>query len=415
MARGSIVWRCRICGTRKTRGTCRHEGAQYSLVYLIPRWDAERGCVVKARKWETAGTDKDRASKQLADKLKSTHDGSYRELKESTFAAFADKWLAEYAKVRVKPSTYQGYESNVRAHLKVAFGPLALQTIREDTIQGYMASALKGGARPKSVKNHLITLKTMFGAAVKWGYLAFNPAASVKAPKVEREEMDILKPAEIRTLLGANKEGVAHIKPGWHVPIKFAIFTGLRQGEQLALRVGDLDFYNGQVCVRRTLTWLGKKQRGEGPRHQFGTPKSATSIRKVDLAPDLLEDLRRYVAGLPDQDPERLLFATLAGTPLDPRNVVERIFNKALAAAELRRIRWHDLRHTYASLQLAAGANIKYLSQQLGHASVQITLDRYSHLLQDSHPEQAARLSAFVFTGRRWAQNPTVRSRGFVL
>ena len=65
------------------------------MVYLIPRWDVERSCVVKAQKWETAGTDKDRASKQLADKLKSTHDGSYRELKEITFAAFADKWLAE--------------------------------------------------------------------------------------------------------------------------------------------------------------------------------------------------------------------------------------------------------------------------------------------------------------------------------
>ena len=110
----------------------------------------------------------------------------------------------------MKPSTYQGYDSNVRVHLKVAFGPLALQTIREDTVQGYLASALKSGAKPKSVKNHLITLKTMFAAAVKWGYLAFNPAASVKAPKVEREEMDNPKPAEIRILLGANEEGMPH-------------------------------------------------------------------------------------------------------------------------------------------------------------------------------------------------------------
>jgi len=85
------------------------------------------------------------------------------------------------------------------------------------------------------------------------------------------------------------------------------------------------------------------------------------------------------------------------GTPLDPPNVVERSFQEGLQNAGLPTIRWQDLRHTYASLQLAAGANIKYLSQQMGHASVQITLDRYGRLLRDTHPDQAARLSALVF------------------
>ena len=183
------------------------------------------------------------------------------------------------------------------------------------------------------------------------------------------------------------------------MPIKLAIFSGLRPGEQFALRIGDLDFHAGQVRVSRTLTWDWKHEKGkeEDPRWRLTSPKTKTSIRNVDLAPDLLEDLRGYVAGLPDQDPDMLLFRTSAGTPLDPKNVVIRVFKAALTAADLRQIRWYDLRHTYASLQLAAGANIKYLSQQMGHASVQITLDRYSHLLQDSHPAQAAKLSSLVF------------------
>jgi hypothetical protein len=101
--------------------------------------------------------------------------------------------------------------------------------------------------------------------------------------------------------------------------------------------------------------------------------------------------------GFPDQEPDRLLFPSAAGTPLDPKNVVDRVFKKALNRAGLRSLRWHDLRHTYASLQLESGANIKYLSMQMGHASVQITLDRYSHLLQDRHPAQAAKLSSLVF------------------
>jgi integrase len=270
-------------------------------------------------------------------------------------------------------------------------------------IQGYMAEKLAAGAKPKSIKNHLVMLKGMLKYAVKWGYLATNPAAEVKAPRVEREEMDFLTPEEVRHLLTAKgkEDGELAIRPAWYVPIKLAIFSGLRPGEQFALKIGDLDFHAGQVRVRRELFWEWKRHTQGKPRWHLTSPKTKTSVRNVDLPPDLLEDLRGYIAGLPDKDPDRLLFATSNGTPLDPKNIVDRVFRKALERAELRRIRWYDLRHTYASLQLAAGANIKYLSQQMGHASVQITLDRYSHLMKDSHPAQAARLSALVFEAPR--------------
>ncbi len=400
MARGSIVWRCSVCGTGKSRGECRHKGAQYSIIYPVQRWDATQARIVKGQKWEKAGTTRDDAEALLAEKLKSVHEGSYRDLKEITFAAFADKWLTDYVEAsNLKRSTWQGYESHIRVHFKPAFGALPLRAITKEMIQGYIASTLAAGAKPKSVKNHLVILKEMLAYAVEWGYLAKNPTTKVKAPRVEREEMDVLTPEEIRHLLSARdkKDGEPAIRPGWYVPIKLAIFSGLRQGEQFALRVGDLDLHAGQVHVCRTLSWDWKRHAQGAVRWRITSPKTKAGTRNVDLPPDLLEDLRRYVAGLPDQDPDRLLFATSAGTPLDPKNVVDRVFNRALTRAEMRHLRWHDLRHTYASLQLAAGANIKYLSQQMGHASVQITLDRYSHLLQDSHPAQAVKLSALVF------------------
>jgi integrase len=372
----------------------------------MQRWDPKQGRVVKGQKWETAPLSKKNkpnkklAEALLADRLKSVHEGTYRELQDITLADFADKWLKDYAEGAVKRSTWQVYDSHARVHFKPALGALALRAIHEDTIQGYIAGKLAAGAKPKSVKNHLVILKHMFRHAVKWGYLAKNPAAEVKAPRVEREEMDFLRPEEVRHLLTAKGEdGEPAIRPGWYVPIKLAIFSGLRQGEQFALRVGDLDFHAGQVRVRRILSWDWKRHAAGASRCRITSPKTKSAIRDVDLPPDLLEDLHRYVAGLPDQDPDRLLFATRAGTPLDPKNVVDRVFRVALTRAKLPRIRWHDLRHTYASLQLAAGANIKYLSQQMGHASVQITLDRYSHLLKDSHPAQAARLSRLVFEG----------------
>jgi integrase len=403
MARGSIVWRCNGCGTKKTR--CKHKGGRYAIIYPIQRWDVKQGRIVKGQKWENAplnekgASTKDLAETLLAERLKTVHEGSYRELQDITFADFADKWLKEYALGAVKRTTYQAYECHIKVHFKPAFAPLALRALHKDTIQGYIASKLAGGAKPKSVKNHLIILKGMLKYAVEWHYLAANPAAGVKAPRVERTEMDFLRPAEVLHLLTglSEEDGKAFIKTGWYIPIKLAIFSGLRQGEQFALRVGDLDFHNGQVRVQRTLTWYQKRDTKDAVRYAFASPKTKTSVRNVDLPPDLLEDLRRYVAGLPDQEPDRLLFPSAVGTPLDPKNVVDRVFKVALTRAGLRALRWHDLRHSYASLQLAAGANIKYLSQQMGHASVQITLDRYSHLLQDSHPAQAARLSDFVF------------------
>lgn len=299
----------------------------------------------------------------------------------------------------MKRSTWQAYDSHIRVHFKPALGALALRAIHEDTIQGYMAAKLAAGAKPKSIKNHLVILKGMLKYAVKWGYLATNPAAEVKAPRVEREEMDFLTPEEVRHLLTAKgkEDGEPAIRPGWYVPIKLATFSGLRPGEQFALHIGNLDFRAGQVRVRRELFWEWKRHTAGQPRWHITSPKTKTSIRNVDLPPDLLEDLRGYIVGLRDKDPDRLLFATSNGTPLDPKNIVDRVFRKALERAELRRVRWYDLRHTYASLQLAAGANIKYLSQQMGHASVQITLDRYSHLMKDSHPAQAARLSSLLF------------------
>jgi integrase len=429
MARGSIIWRCPTCGDCYGQ-KCEHKGGRYFISFPVQTWDPVAGKVVQKRKWEKAGTLKKKAEEQLADKLKGVADGTYRDLQEITFAAFADKWLAEYAKAHTKRATFQGYESYLKTHLKPAFGPLALTAIRADTVQGYIAAKLAAGAKPKSVKNHLVMLKGLFRHAVKWGYLKTSPAGEVKAPRVEREEMDFLTPGEVAHLLTARvktegkpeSEWPPAIRPGWYVPIKFAIFTGLRQGEQFALRIGDIDFHAGQVRVRRSLAWRWKKGDGEA-RYEFTSPKTKQAVRNVDLPPDLLQDLRRYVAGLSpyyvcekcgkraavkgaccgaervlrQPGPEDLLFASSLGTPLDPRNVVDRVFRPALAGAELRLIRWHDLRHTFASLRLAAGANVKRLSQQMGHASVQITLDRYSHLLKDSDPDGAARMEALVF------------------
>ncbi len=370
MARGSIVWRCQEmiekevngrlkrvrCGTH-ANGPCGHKRGRYVIIYPVQQWDLKRGKIIKRKKWETVGPRKKDAEKRLAERLKTVHEGTYRELQQITFVEFADKWLAEYARGTTKPYTYVTYEYILRG-LKRALGHLPLQAIREQTVQGYVSSTLAAGSAPKTVKNRLFLLKTMLRHAVRWGYLASNPAAEVKPPRVERVEMKILTPEKVEHLLTATTErGEPAIPPGWYLPIKLAIFSGLRQGEEFALHVGDLDFHNGQVRVQRALTVLPKWYKPGGQRHLIGSPKSKTSIRNVDLPSDLLEELQAYVGGLPDQEPDRPLFASSEGTILDPANVVRPVFEKVLRNAGLPPMRWHDLRHTYVSLQIAAGAN----------------------------------------------------------
>ena len=144
-------------------------------------WNPEEGRLVRKNKWEKAPLNKQgKPSKDLAqdvlnERLNAVTQHTFRELKETSFSAFADKWLTDYALGAVKRSTYQAYESHIHVHFKPAFGPLALQAIREDTIQGYLAAKLAGGAKPKSVKNHLIILKEMLRYAVEWGLSRQQP------------------------------------------------------------------------------------------------------------------------------------------------------------------------------------------------------------------------------------------------
>lgn len=298
MARGSIVWRCPSCGD-KYNARCKHKGGKYYIVYPTQTWDRETGKTLKKKKWEAIGTVKDKAEEELAKRVQRVHDGTYRDLKEITFAEFAPKWLNDYARGAVKNTTLSAYSAHINKHFMPVLGPLAMRNIREDTIQGYMADQLAAKQSAKSVKNHVVLLKTMFKHAVRWGYLAVNSLADLEPPRVEWVEMDFLTATEVLHLLtGIHTDGKPFVPAGGYVPIKLAIFSGLRQGEQAALRIGDVDFFHGQIRVRRSLSWLWKKPEG-GVRYEFTSPKTMGSIRKVDLAPDLLEDLRRYIAGLP--------------------------------------------------------------------------------------------------------------------
>src|SRR5438876_2646903 len=181
--------------------------------------------------------------------------------------------------------------------------------------------------------NAMVVLKEMFKHAVQWGYLDANPAQYAERPRAEDQEMQILTPPEIRRLLDAADEPVRTL-------LLCAVLTGMRRGELLGLRWEDIDLEGHRLFVRRAL-WRGK----------FVTPKSRRSRRTIDLAPTL----RAALAKVPSRFQAGLVFCSPDGEPINPDTFAQQDWTRALRRAELRRIRFHDLRHTYASLLIAQG------------------------------------------------------------
>jgi integrase len=295
-------------------------------------------------------------------------------------AEFVEKWEEDYLVVRqqlgrLKESTVVGYRNNLNLHIKPFFGRTQLDEIALPHVREFVKTMLGKQLKPATVLKAVALVKEMFKHAVQWGYLDANPALYVERPRVEIDEMEILTPPEIRRLLEAAEEPVRTL-------LLCAVLTGMRRGELLGLKWEDVDFEGNRIHVRRSL-WRGK----------FVTPKSRRSRRAIDMPPTLKAALTR----LPSRFKGETVFTSPEGEVMDPDNFSSRDWARVLRRSKLQRIRFHDLRHTYASLLIAQGAHPKYIQAQLGHASIQTTLDRYGHLMPEMHEAEARKLDKLVF------------------
>jgi integrase len=339
--------------------------------------------------------------------------GEFRTPTKIRFADFAAEWLDTYARVNVRQTTYDSYESALRVHLVPEFGQFYLTEITRRDIDIFVADwatagpkfqkrveaarelervrarderrarrAVRLGSSPKTIANALVPFREMLSHATEWGYLSSNPAERVKRPRSERQsdEMFVLRPHQIRLLLD-------HAPEESRTLLLCAVTTGVRRGELIGLRWGDIDWHGRRLWIRRSV----------GPGGRFQQPKTPGSVRAVALTPTLVSALRRYRLASRFKADDELIFPSERGTPLDGRNLVQRQFAPALRKAGLPHMRFHDLRHTYASLLIAQGEHPKLISEQLGHASVQITLDRYGHLMDQSYGDASERLEAALF------------------
>jgi integrase len=185
--------------------------------------------------------------------------------------------------------------------------------------------------------------------------------------------MKILTPEEIKSFLRT-------VNPKYGVFFLTAILTGMRRGELLGLQWGDIDWKHNQIHVKRALDNTTK---------QFSAPKTRAAKRKIDIPPRLTRELFRLTEGKGNDEP---VFCNDEGSPLNDDSLVKRQFLPALDRAGVKRIRFHDLRHTNVSLRIEQGQNNVYISKQIGHSSAKITLDVYSHLMKEVNTEQAQKL-----------------------
>ena len=300
---------------------------------------------------------------------------------------YLDRWLSDSVSDTVKATTFERYEQIVRLHLKPALGRVKLKALTPAHVRGLYREKLEAGSSARTVRYVHTTLHKALKQAVMDGLIPRNATESVKPPQPSREEMRPLTPEQAKLLLQVAHEAGDRLEALYVL----AIHTGLRQGELLGLKWDDVDLEDGSLQVRRTLT-ITK----DGP--VFTSPKTTGSRRSVKLTSKAIEALKRHLErqlGEIDRvgslwSENGLIFASETGDPLDRRAVTALKFKPLLKRAGLPEIRFHDLRHTCATLLLTRNVNPKIVSEMLGHSTIAITLDTYSHVLPNMRDQAAA-------------------------
>jgi integrase len=334
------------------------------------------------------------AQDYLSKTLTAISTDSFVEPSPLTLDAYLDKWLESAAKVRVSERTYHDYEWLLNNRVPAALRDHKLSDVRPLHIQSLYSEMQKQGLSARSVRAIHTVLSSAFKQAVRWQMLSRNPCEAVELPRYVRKEMQAFSPEEAKRFL----EAAARDSHG--VIFALGLSTGMRPEEYLALKWSDIDLNKGTATVQRTL------QRRKGGGWYYGEPKTTRSRRTIPLPASLVRYLiehkrhqaeARLKAGASYQQHD-LVFASLDGTPLMLSNLTRRHFKPILKSAKLpSSFRLYDLRHSCATVLLAAGENPKVVSERLGHASIVLTLDTYSHVLPDMQQGATRKLENILF------------------
>ena len=376
------------------RGYIRKKGESWQIqVYIGTEPDGQY-----RRHFETIHGRKSDAQKRLNELLVSLEKGVYTPPGRLTVAEHLHNWLEGYVKTNCSQRTLDGYQSIIETHLVPALGQFQLKHLHSQAIQSYYGKACER-LSPRTVHHHHRVLSQALKYAVRQGYLGRNPAEMVDLPSPHKKAMCTLTPSEVEVLL---KSATGN----YYYPVTYtAVSTGLRQAELLGLRWRDIDLDMLSISVSQVLY----KRRGIC---QFKEPKTSHSRRRVAMTPKLALFLRAYKAEREwlyrelgkELTLDDLVFTSVELKPIDPC-VLTHAFKRMTGQVGLKGVRFHDLRHTFASLMLLRGAKPKVISEALGHASVAFTMDTYSHIIEGMQEDAMALLDEVLPAGVNGTKN----------
>jgi integrase len=307
-------------------------------------------------------------------------------------AAFADRWRASV--VDLKASTLARLDGTLAAHVLPAWGDVPLAAVANSDVRAWVARLRRDGLSASSVRKAVSALQRILDAAVADGRLLTNPARNVPLPVEHHGEQRYLSPAEVAELADA-------IRDRWRALVLVACWGGLRWGELAGLRRRRVDLARGRVQVAEVLSEIGGHV-------SLATPKTRASRRTVPLPGRVVAELADHLDKFVDADADALVFTGPKGAPLRRNEWRRRHWRPAVGAAGLNPLRFHDLRHTFVALAVAAGADPKQVSTRAGHSSVAFTLDRYGHLYDDVDDRVTGALDAMLEGAQPAARAPVV-------
>lgn len=354
------------------------------------------------KRFSVKGTNSE-AEKKLRGLMRQVDEGNYVNPGNLTTADFLKRWLQEYAVPQLGPRTSEEYTGIVEKHLIPGLGKIALKDLKPEHIQKFYADSLAAPRRdgkPGTIstltaRHFAMALHRALTHAVKWGLLPRNPADAVDAPKYLRVDMNIMNESDIEKLLNTARN------TKYYPVFYLAIFTGMRRSEFCALKWGDIDLILGQVSVSRTIHQLKDNSL------VFRPTKTVKGRRSVSLTPSTImilrahrerqEALKMELTGRPLDDND-MVFCHDDFTPLKP-DTVSGAWAELAERAGMKEIRLHDCRHSHASILLRQNIHPKIVQERLGHSSIAITLDTYSHVAPGLQQAAALRFDEALNVG----------------
>ena len=372
----------------------KQQGKRRTVWYARVELPADPVTGMRRRKRVSAPTRKE-VERQAREILHAAERGGYVDGGRLPLRDFLEKWLEDYGRGAWEPTVWTTNAGLVRNHVVPTLGQVKLEKLTAADINALYRQKLKEGrldGKPGGLSNRTVRyihslVKQALSHAVKWGLILHNVADAVDPPKRNRPEMRTWDAQQVAHFLDAARD--CHYYPVYVI----ALLSGMRRGEILGLRWQDVDLERAALTIQQTL----KDDHG---RLYFGAPKTHRSKRPVALTADTVAFLRshkarqnkiRLMMGDKWEDND-LVLTTETGRPIHPTNMSRR-YRQVVESLELPFIRFHDLRHTHATLLLNSGENLKVVSERLGHASTAFTMDTYYHPGDQMQREVAERLN----------------------